>query len=268
MKWYSISRTSRVLNTSSELLRHYERLGLIHPKRLENGYRSFSFKEIDKLQGIRRYRNMNFSLEQMEKLIYTADYDEVGALYAQSVAQTKRNIVWQQELLRATELIAAEWACIPAETETCHLVESPKIRWVQVRRKDSFDEDVDAGRLGEWINHLPVVFISPTFPQEAVLSGGEDVNFGYGVEEAAFSRLGLPSVAQEKRFPACRCVTSIVYSHGEQYIGAHSLAPMVEFCKKEGLTVCGDAWGYTIGNCCREGETYRYHRVYLPVERV
>ena len=31
------------------------------------------------------------------------------------------------------------------------------------------------------------------------------------------------------------------------------------------LAVCGDAWGITVGNCNRDGETYRYHRVFLPV---
>lgn len=36
---YNISKTSKTVNISNELLRHYERLGLIEPERGENGYR-------------------------------------------------------------------------------------------------------------------------------------------------------------------------------------------------------------------------------------
>jgi DNA-binding transcriptional MerR regulator len=82
---YNISKTSKTVNISNELLRHYERLGLIEPERGENGYRFFSFRDLDKLQGIRRFRNMGFSLAEMEKLMYTGDYEQVGELYEQAL---------------------------------------------------------------------------------------------------------------------------------------------------------------------------------------
>ena len=266
MKWYSISKTSRVLNISSELLRHYERLGLIHPVRKENGYRYFSFKEIDKLQGIRRYRNMNFSLDQMDKLIYTAGYEEVGELYAASLAKTQQQLIWDQELLRATEMIIEDWKEIGEGTGKCRQTVSRDILRVDMRHRDSIDETLELDEVGEWIEKLPVVFISPAFSREAILSGSGDVSFGYAVETEIFDRLGLKHIEGEQHIPPCRCVTTIVYSCAENYIGAHSLAPVVEYCREEGLNICGNAWGVTIGNCSREGVTYRYHRVFVPVE--
>lgn len=266
MERYNISKTSRFLNISNELLRHYERLGLIEPERGENGYRFFSFKEIDKLQGIRRYRNMNFSLEDMDKLIYTADYAEVGSLYEQSLEYTRRRIAWYQELQQATEEIVRDWKNIETEVGCCRLTESKDTLRVDLRHNDILDETAVPEEVAEWIEHLPVVFISPGFKKEAILSGSQDVSFGYGIEMEAFCRLGLKHIAAEEYIRSCRCVTTIVYSNGDTYIGAHSLQPVVEFCRKEELTICGDAWGVTIGNCSRDGETYRYHRVYVPVE--
>ena len=43
------------------------------------------------------------------------------------------------------------------------------------------------------------------------------------------------------------------------------LAPLLDYCRANGLTVSGDGWGITLGNCDSEGETCRFHRVYLPV---
>ena len=265
MEKYNISKASRFLNISSELLRHYERLRLIEPERGENGYRFFNYRDMDKLQGIRRYRNMNFSLEDMDRLIYTADHTTVEGLLEKSLADTHARIAWYQELAQATEQILADWRQIETGAGACELTLSKAVLRVDLRRNDVYNETVVTEETAKWIEKLPVVFISPYFKKVDILAGTRDVSFGYGVEAEAFERLGLSHIPSERYLPACKCVTTIVYSHGEESIGAHSLRPAIEYCREYGLAVCGDAWGITVGNCNRDGETYRYHRVFLPV---
>ncbi len=264
-KKYNISKTSQFLNISNELLRHYERLGLIEPERGDNGYRFFSFHDIDKLQGIRRYRNMNFSLEDMDRLIYTADYDEVSRLYAQSLAETERKLAWYQELKLATEKIIRSWMNIEAKAGQCQLVMCDDILRVDLRHNDVLDETIVTEETASWIECLPVTFISPRFDREAILSGSKDVSFGYGVEYSAFERLGLNHIRGEQHILPCQCVTTIIYSVDQDFISAHSLRPVLDFCAENGLELAGDAWGVTLGNCSRDGKTYRYHQVYAPV---
>lgn len=266
MEKYNISKTARFLNISNELLRHYERLGLIEPERGENGYRFFSFKEIDKLQGIRRYRNMDFSLDDMDKLIYTADYKEVESLLLQSMEGTKKRIAWYQELLWATQRIVEDWRQIEKGLGKCEITISKDILRIDLRRNDVLDETIVTEEVAKWIEKMPVVFISPYFRRDDILKGTQDVHFGYGVEIEAFHRLGLEHIAAEQYIHSCKCVTAILCSHGEDHIGAYSLEPMLEYCRSSGLTIAGDAWGITIGNCSWEGEGYRYHRIFLPVQ--
>lgn len=266
MEKYNIGKTARFLNISNELLRHYERLGLIEPERGKNGYRFFSFKEIDKLQGIRRYRNMDFSLEDMDKLIYTADYREMGDLFVQSLENTKSRLAWYQELSGATERIIHDWKQVENGVGKCEITISKDILRVNLRYNDVLDETIVTEEVAKWIEKMPVVFISPYFRKEDILKGTSNVLFGYGVEAEAFGRLGLEHIAAEQYIQSCKCVTSIVCSHGEQSVGAYSLQPIMEYCKNAGLTVSGDAWGMIIGNCSQNGEGYRYHRVFVPVE--
>lgn len=40
---------------------------------------------------------------------------------------------------------------------------------------------------------------------------------------------------------------------------------MDNYCAQQRLSICGDAWGITIGNCVVDGVVHRYHRVYVPV---
>lgn len=262
---YNISRTSRTVNISNELLRHYERLGLIEPERGENGYRFFSFQDLDKLQGIRRFRNMGFSLAEMETLMYTGDYAQVGDLYRKALYKARSEIVWQREIERATEAILAEWDALEENVGRIEWTDCPEILRVNIRHNEELGNAAGSEEVARWIERMPAVFISPMFRREAVLGGEEDIWFGYGVPVDVFERLGMPHVPGETRIPSGPCVTTVIYSRASGHITCRMLAPLLGYCRANGLTVSGDGWGITLGNCDSEGETCRFHRVYLPV---
>ena len=262
---YNISKTSKTVNISNELLRHYERLGLIEPERGENGYRFFSFQDLDKLQGIRRFRNMGFSLAEMEKLMYTGDYEQVGELYEQALQKAQREIIWQQEIERAAKEILREWEGLKESVGRFELIESPEILRVNIRHNAELEAVAGSEAVSQWIERMPAVFISPMFKQEAIVRGAEEIWFGYGVQTDVFDRLNMAHISGEIRLPQRRCVTTVIYSRANGHISCKTLAPLLAHCSENGLEVCGDGWGITLGNCDREGETFRFHRIFVPV---
>lgn len=265
MKKYSISKASHFLNISSELLRYYERLGLIEPERSEKGYRFFDYRDIDKLQGIRRYRNMGFSMTEMDRLIDRAEYDEVASLYRSSLRKTRKEVAWLTELAAATAQMVDEWEALESNIGRIEITTSPEILRVELRRNETFDEEIVIPEVAKWMEYLPVVFISPAFPVHSILQQTHDVTFGYGVERATFERIGLAHVSGEQHIPSQQCLSTVVFSYGEGSISARELEPLKRFCEEYHLRITGDAWGKTIGNCMKDGVTHRYHRVYLPV---
>ena len=65
-KLYKIGEISKLYNISSDILRHYEKIGLIIPDaRDENGYRYYSQKQIWKLNNIRNLRNLGVGLKEI-----------------------------------------------------------------------------------------------------------------------------------------------------------------------------------------------------------
>lgn len=236
------------------------------PERGENGYRFFSAQDIDKLSGIRRFRNMDFSLEDMDQLIYTADYERAAALLRQSLQKTEERLIWVRELKKATEALVAEWDGLTAAADRFALVRSPQTFRIDCRFNGVFHENMMDAALGKWLERLPVVFISPSFPLASIRAGREDVWFGYGVYADALNRLGLPHLPNEKRLAPQTCVTTVIYSQGEEFIHAGKLDGALAYCRGQGLVPADDAWGVTLGNCVVDGETRRFHRIYLPVE--
>ena len=64
-----ISEIAKKLKITSRAIRHYEEIGIVTSKRLNNNYRYFDEENIDKLKFLVRARNLGFSLEECKELI-------------------------------------------------------------------------------------------------------------------------------------------------------------------------------------------------------
>ena len=189
-----------------------------------------------------------------------------GALLEKALERSSRDILWLTELEHANRTLVEEWRQLPQSLGRCDEVLSPEIVRVDIRHNSQVDEAVISDELMTWLEHTPVVFISPAFPRAGILSGSEDIRFGYGIEVAARSRLSLACVEGEQHLASRRCITTVVFSRGQEHISCRHLRHVVQYCQAHRLTIAGDAWGITLGPCHDHGIICRHHRVYVPVE--
>lgn len=70
---YLIKKASEISGVSVRTLRHYDDIGLLSPKKQENGYRYYSEEDMSKLQTILFYKYLGFSLKQIEELLAQED---------------------------------------------------------------------------------------------------------------------------------------------------------------------------------------------------
>jgi len=78
---YTINRLAKLAGVSTRTLRYYDEANILKPARINSsGYRIYGAKEVDLLQQILFYKELDFSLEQIYKIINSPDYDRVGAL--------------------------------------------------------------------------------------------------------------------------------------------------------------------------------------------
>ena len=62
-RYYKVGELAKLYGVSPDLLRYYEKKGLLHPKRLENGYRAYSVREVWRLNVIRDLRALDLPVE-------------------------------------------------------------------------------------------------------------------------------------------------------------------------------------------------------------
>lgn len=87
---YNIGELAELAGISVRALRHYEQIGLLVPKRGENGYRVYGPSEVKKLQHILFYRRLGLGLEKIRRAITDPDFDPVAVLTSHLIELSRR----------------------------------------------------------------------------------------------------------------------------------------------------------------------------------
>jgi DNA-binding transcriptional MerR regulator len=82
---FTIGEFSRLCCISARMLRHYDAIGLLHPKTLgtENGYRYYDVSQLSVIKKIARLKEYEFSLNEIKQLILIPDEDLVEQIRLQ-----------------------------------------------------------------------------------------------------------------------------------------------------------------------------------------
>ncbi|MCL2637949.1 MAG: MerR family transcriptional regulator [Oscillospiraceae bacterium] len=77
---YTINNLSKMSGVSTRMLRHYDKINLLKPSRVaESRYRFYGQEQVDILQQILFYRELDFSLEEIKALLSASDFDRGNA---------------------------------------------------------------------------------------------------------------------------------------------------------------------------------------------
>ncbi len=78
-KLFSVSQTAKTVDMTAETLRHYDRIGLVKPCKVDEwtGYRYYSRQEIVKLNTIRALRVMDLTLAEIKKILEYDDFSKI-----------------------------------------------------------------------------------------------------------------------------------------------------------------------------------------------
>lgn len=88
-KFFSIGKTAEMVGMTAETLRHYDRIGLVHPCKTDEwtGYRYYSQQEIVRLDTVKTLRSMDMSLSEIKRIL---SYDDFGKI-VDALKQAEKN---------------------------------------------------------------------------------------------------------------------------------------------------------------------------------
>jgi DNA-binding transcriptional MerR regulator len=87
---YTVKKLSELSGVTVRTLHFYEEIGLLKPAyHGTNGYRYYEEKELLQLQQILFFKELGFSLKQIQKVLRKSDFDQLMALYSHKRALTQ-----------------------------------------------------------------------------------------------------------------------------------------------------------------------------------
>lgn len=88
---YTIAQLARLAGVSTRTLRYYHQIGLLSPARVTKaGYRVYTCREVDRLQQILFYRELEFPLEEIGTLLSSPEFCRLQVLRGQLSALEER----------------------------------------------------------------------------------------------------------------------------------------------------------------------------------
>ncbi len=74
----TVNEVSKLTGVSIRTLQYYDKIGLLHPtKYTESGYRLYDDTALEKLQQILLFRELEFPLKEINKIIESPGFDSI-----------------------------------------------------------------------------------------------------------------------------------------------------------------------------------------------
>ncbi len=91
-QYYKIGEISKLYQIGPDSLRYYEELGILTPKRAENGYRMYGLHDLWRLNVIRDLRRLDFSMEQIGEYMKNRSVDTTKELLKKEISLIEEKI--------------------------------------------------------------------------------------------------------------------------------------------------------------------------------
>jgi DNA-binding transcriptional MerR regulator len=93
MNNYSVHNLAKLAGVTARTLRHYDAIGLLKPRQREsNGHRVYGREELLRLQQILFYKELDFDLESIKKILDEPDFDIKQALSVHKKMLNQRSL--------------------------------------------------------------------------------------------------------------------------------------------------------------------------------
>ncbi len=265
---YKIGDVARILGISPDLLRYYEKKGVVTPyKDVHNDYRYYDAWDINLLMDCLWFKNFGYSIEQIADMVRIPSAQELQEVFLDKEDELRATIRRCELLLRRSEEHRAQLARIPVLLGKCELADSPaRLRYIN-RVGEEYPTGEGLERFArQWLRALPFNHRYFEISREALFGGSEDdYRWGFSLETDYVRELDFPTGAPMEWVAPAHGIHTVFKSRGKGNFSPRHLDYALEWARQEGLTISGPAQGVLMASLLDEGELCGYFECWIPV---
>lgn len=164
--FYKIGQVAKIFGLSPNALRHYEKLGMIHPQvDPETNFRYYEPKDIVWLLLCKGFYSMGFSIKETVELAYHMDYQK-----ALDCLSSRRDSLHQElealtDCCQRMDRVCQNWESSRAMVGRCQVTFRPAYWKLDLfNGHDAFSSGESSRLVQQWLDHMPHVRAVCSFP--------------------------------------------------------------------------------------------------------
>ena len=252
---FTIGEALKLLNITEGTIRNYEKKGLITSKRQENNiYRRFTYKDLNRIETVRKYRNLGISLSDIKEILFSNTPEDTEKLLvkhkqsllneAKSLIEKADKLAFDIEKIRKIEKYLGSYDFVYRD-EFCFYPFDEITKYKNIVKENLFDEYISVfSKDCLESNFIPVVGFSQ-----------KDKN--------KFDNGG-------KIYPKSKCLYTVVEVNPE-HIGIKSFSDILysplTYISEKGYKVCDDIIAIKLLTLQKEDKQYDYYELYIPISK-
>ena len=266
---YKIGDVAKILGISPDLLRYYEKKGIVHPEKdPENDYRYYEPWDINFLIDCLWYKGFGFSLEQIARMITQSNVKDLIYDMSDAEEEIKASILRQELLLKRSRAHVSAIQRMRNNFGKCDLVHSPEVYRYLNRYNFIYDNSKEQQALSQrWLAYMPFVSRCFEIKAEDLSNDTDNYSWGLSLEMEYVEKLGVPLEPPVEHLESVYSVHSFFKSSGKTGFSPRQLERVMEYINENGLSVSGSARGNLVCSVIDEGKLTGFFEVWIPVEK-
>lgn len=267
---YKIGEVARILGVSPDLLRYYEKKGIVKPvKDPDNDYRYYEPWDVNFLMDCIWYKSFHFGIDQVAEIITHSTADEVADVLDRKVIELRAEMRRNELLVRRAREHQADLTRLKNELGKCVLRASPIVLRYINRYNYKYDNSEDVRIVSqEWLEYMPFTHRCFEMPVEDISGkkGEGRFSWGFSLTPDYVRELGVAVRPPAVYIQSQPCIYTVFTSSGKDNFSPRKLEYVVEYAREHELTLTGDVRGNLLASVLDDGRLTGFFEAWIPYE--
>ena len=193
IRHYRIGEYAKKMGVTPDLLKHYEKIGLLKAQTSENGYRYYPFSESVALLECFSLRNYDMPLQQIRDLMYGGSLTDLREALAERAEALRRRAAMEQAMVREYEAFDRLLKRMDGRGVYMLIEEREGVYFLPHSKRHDFLEDSRIQEiLPRWIEWMPLVKSCRRIGYQADRDCLREAYWGLAVPETPAKEHGIP----------------------------------------------------------------------------
>ena len=241
-KRYKIKEFSEEMGVTVDLVKHYEKYGIINPiKEQDCKYRFYTIQHGERILASKRFRNMGFTIRDSAKIMNEYSLEEIQATLDNKAKDIEKEIRKLNSINKRVIELKEQCELFKECENKIAIMISPGFYFLRQTENAEFDQDeITKERIKEWIEYFPFVTKALKVPKD-YFTNEKSINYQWGlvIGEDTANNIGINCTYPVEYIKPQKCYRYVV---AKPYNGSsiEALEEVVNEVKRKKLKVVGD----------------------------